>query len=61
VEGVVSPSTKYMNYIEHNYEELFDLTKDPHETTNLVSDPNYAKLLQTQRSRYQVLKQEAKN
>jgi arylsulfatase A-like enzyme len=61
VEGVVSPTTKYMNYIEHNYEELFDLNKDPHETTNLVNDPNYAKLLQTQRSRYQVLKQEAKN
>ncbi|WP_047419484.1 sulfatase [Cellulophaga sp. Hel_I_12] len=60
VEGVVSPTTKYMIYIEHGYEELFDLIKDSNETKNLVSDPNYKQLLETQRRRYQVLKLEVK-
>lgn len=60
VEGVVSITIKYMYYIEHNYEELFDLTKDPHETTNLAKDPNYKKLLEQQRARYHTLKQEIK-
>lgn len=60
VEAVVSVSTKYINYIEHDYEEFFDLAKDPHETTNLANDPNYSQLLDKHRSRYQILKEDAK-
>ncbi len=59
VEGVISPSIKYMNYIEHGYEELFDLRNDPFETVNLVKDSKYNKTLEQQRKRYQVLKTEA--
>ena len=55
-EGVVTTDFKYMNYIEHNYEELFDIRHDPHETTNLASDPKYQLELKTLRIRYKELK-----
>ncbi len=54
-EGVVTPRFKYMNYIEHNYEELFDIRFDPHETNNLAKDPKYKMELELLRKRYQVL------
>lgn len=56
VEGVVTPSLKYMKYIEHDYEQLFDLAHDPHELENLADDPAHAEALQTMRARYEVLK-----
>ncbi|HEX5023819.1 MAG TPA: sulfatase [Agriterribacter sp.] len=56
VEGVVTKDFKYMNYVEHNYEELFDPVHDPHETTNLVNDPKHKKILEVLRKRYQALK-----
>ena len=55
-EGVVTKDLKYMNYIEHNYEELFDIRHDPHETTNLNHDPKYKKKLKELRIRYKELK-----
>lgn len=60
VEGVVSTKMKYMNYIEHGYEELYDLVKDPHETNNLAGNKSYQKQLQQLRKRYQVLKKEVR-
>ncbi|MFT3704075.1 MAG: sulfatase [Agriterribacter sp.] len=60
VEGVVSTKMKYMNYIEHGYEELYDLEKDPHETTNLAKDPEYKKMLLNLRMRYEHLRNIAK-
>ncbi len=60
VEGVVSPTLKYMNYIEYDYEELYDLKNDPHETTNLVKNPAYQTILEQQRERYYLLKAQAK-
>ncbi|MGB5318650.1 sulfatase family protein [Eudoraea sp.] len=60
VEGVVSPGLKYVLYTEHDYEELFDLTKDPLEETNLAPDPDYKEILKKQREKYQTLKAEAK-
>lgn len=60
VEGVVSTTTKYMKYIEHDYEELYQLDIDPQETTNLAQNPNYSKLLEKQRTRYNILKKEVK-
>lgn len=55
-EGVVTKNFKYMNYIEHNYEELFDIKHDPHEIHNLASDPKYRIKLDELRIRYKELK-----
>jgi arylsulfatase A-like enzyme len=56
VEGVVTKEFKYMNYIEHNFEELFDIKHDPHETINLAADPQYSSKLKQLRKRYKELK-----
>ncbi|WP_202552369.1 sulfatase family protein [Ginsengibacter hankyongi] len=55
-EGVVTKNFKYMKYIEHNYEELFDIKHDPHETTNLANDTRYKKKLIRLKERYNELK-----
>lgn len=55
VEGVVTRDFKYMNYIEHNYEELYDIKHDPHETSNLVNNPEYKEQLTLLRKRYKKL------
>ncbi|OJV21876.1 MAG: hypothetical protein BGO21_25290 [Dyadobacter sp. 50-39] len=60
VEGVVSPGLKYMRYTEHGYEELYDTTKDPHETTNLAQRSSEKGRLEKMRKRYEVLKKEVK-
>jgi arylsulfatase A-like enzyme len=55
-EGIVTKRFKYMNFIEHHYEELYDIEHDPHETTNLVNDPHYKTTLQVLRKRFSALK-----
>lgn len=55
-EGIVTKDFKYMNYVEHNYEELYDIVHDPHETTNLINDVRYKKKLEELRERYKELK-----
>ena len=55
VEGVVTKRFKYMNYIEHDYEELYDIRYDPHETTNLAGDAGFRKELSVLRRRYQAM------
>ena len=55
-EVVITKNYKYMNYIEHNYEELFDTYHDPHKTDNLAKDPKYKFELIQMRSRYNELK-----
>jgi arylsulfatase A-like enzyme len=50
-EGVVTRDLKYMIYIEHHYEELYDIAHDPHETTNLVGDASYKDKLEELRKR----------
>ncbi|QMW06561.1 sulfatase family protein [Spirosoma foliorum] len=57
VEGVVTPTFKYMNFIEHEYEELYDTAHDPHETTNLAYNPAYASKKAALKKRYTALKQ----
>ena len=57
VEGVVSKDFKYMKYIEHGYEQLYNTAKDPHETTNLATDVHYQKRLVALRKRYADLKE----
>jgi arylsulfatase A-like enzyme len=56
VEGVVTKRFKYMKFIEHDYEELYDTNNDPHETTNLAKNPAYRQQLERLRTRYQELK-----
>ncbi len=58
-DGVVTRRFKYMNFIEHNYEELYDIKKDPHETNNLAKDSRYRKILSALKTRYSELKQSA--
>lgn len=55
-EGVVTKRYKYMNYIENNYEELFDIRLDPHETQNLANDAKFKYILDVLRIRYKELK-----
>ena len=55
-EGVVTKRFKYMIFIEHHYEELYDIKNDPHETTNLAADPMYAPTLKSLRKRLVTLK-----
>jgi len=59
-EGVVTGRFKYMDFIEHGYEELYDIKNDPHETTNLARDPHYKKTLRSLRKRYKWLKKTAR-
>jgi arylsulfatase A-like enzyme len=59
VEGVISGGFKYLNYIEYQYEELFDIRHDPHETTNLAADPKYNNELKALRLREKQLKKSA--
>jgi len=49
VEGVVTKDFKYMKYIEHNYEELFNIKTDPHEIDNLSQNSSYGKKLMEMR------------
>lgn len=43
VEGVVTKNFKYMKFLEHNFEELYDIEHDPHELENLINKVNYQK------------------
>ena len=60
VEAVISTTIKYIKYIEHDYEELYDLSSDPHETNNLINNTNYSNTLQQQRKLYNQLKKDVK-
>jgi arylsulfatase A-like enzyme len=60
VEGVVSRELKYMKFIEYDYEELYDLKNDPHETTNLAREISQQALMSKMRARYEELKEKVK-
>lgn len=61
VEGVVTKTMKYMKYIEHDYEELYDLVKDPDESVNLAGNPAYSSVLAEMRRLYVLEKTKASN
>ncbi len=50
VEGVVTKTTRYMKYTEHDYEALYDFANDPQEGTNVATDPAYAEQLAAMRA-----------
>lgn len=60
VEGVVKSGIKYMLFTEHNYEQLYDLKKDPLEKHNLASDPAYLSRLEQLRNEYLEMKEQVK-
>ncbi|WP_428655906.1 sulfatase family protein [Runella sp.] len=60
VEGIVRKDFKYMKYIEHNYEELFDLKKVPQETQNAAANPAYREKLDTLRQKYREWKEKVR-
>lgn len=49
VEGVVTKTARYMKYIEHDYEALYDFANDPEERVNVAGDPQYKDLLNSMR------------
>ncbi len=53
VEGVVRKDFKYMNYLEHGYEEFYDLKKDPDEKRNVAKEAAYQASLTQMRQKYQ--------
>jgi arylsulfatase A-like enzyme len=56
VEALVTSDYKYVNWVEHDYVELFDIRHDPHETTNLTSDSKYKLKLIELQNRYMELR-----
>ena len=57
-EGVRLAKWKYIRYIDQqpNYEQLFDLEKDPHEMINLAYDQRYEKIKDALREKWRELK-----
>lgn len=58
--AVVRPDAKYIYWPEYEYEQLFDLARDPTELRNLADDPSYARLLSELRLRLTVLRERAR-
>lgn len=59
-EALVRRDLKYIYWPDFEYEELFDLKRDPHEERNLGSDPKHAKTLPALRARFAELKVKAR-
>ncbi|VTQ03232.1 Arylsulfatase [Sphingobacterium daejeonense] len=59
-QALVSKDYKYINFIEHGYEMLYDLKKDPNEMVNVASDPKYKDILDRLRLVYQEEKEKSK-
>ena len=59
-EAVVREDVKYLRWPEFDHEELFDLTADPHEETNLAAAPKQTDRLKELRTRLKELRDAAK-
>ena len=60
--GVVGGRYKYLRYVDPvpDYEMLYDLAADPHETTDLARDARYRSTLESLRVRYDELSSQAR-
>ena len=59
-EALVRKDIKYVVWPDYGREQLFDLVKDPQETTDVIADPTYADRLAELRERFGRLKAEAR-
>ena len=59
-EALRTSRFKYARYIDFDYEQLYDLESDPHETKNLAKAQNYRQTLKSLRKRCDKLLQTAK-
>ena len=59
-EALVRTDFKYVYWPDYEYEEMFDLTKDPGEVENLVNSPQHAERLAEMRAQFLKLKEAAK-
>ncbi len=55
-ESLRTASLKYVHYVEQAYEELFDLSLDPHEADDLAGEPGHQAQLEALRQRTRVLR-----
>ena len=53
--GVRTTRWKYLGYLDHDYEELYDLDLDPNELTNFADHPAYAGIKEALRTRTEEL------
>jgi arylsulfatase A-like enzyme len=51
-EGVRTKRYKYLTYLGHNFEELYDLKNDPHEINNLAQSSDNQNLLEKMRAKH---------
>ena len=58
-EALVTKYGKYILWPFYNYEEFFDLIKDPFEKHNAILDTRYAEELNAMKIRFQELKEKA--
>lgn len=56
VEGIVTKDIKYMKFIEHGYEELYDISTDPHEIENLSQNASYNKTIRQMRALFEEMR-----
>ncbi len=59
-EALIARDAKYIWWPDYQYEEFYDLEKDPLETTNRIADPAYARKIAEMKQRFRITKEEAK-
>lgn len=59
-EAIIARDSKYILWPDYNYEEFFDLEKDPMEKTNRITDPSFASKIKFLKERFSILKESAK-
>jgi arylsulfatase len=60
-EAIVTRDMKYIWWPDYQYEEFFDLKKDPFEKENRMADPAYAKKIESMKDKFRILKAAAKS
>lgn len=58
-EALISEDYKYIYWPDYNFEEFFDLRKDPYETDNLINNDLYKKEISKAKKRFEILKDKA--
>ena len=59
-EALVTHSEKYILWPHYNFEEYFDLIKDPYEVSNTINDRSSARNIESMKKRFLDLKENAK-